>query len=562
MRLSAPGTGTSTALAAALVLGCSDISAPRVGTLVVTVSTQGATPDLDPDGYTLAIDNGVTQIVAVNSSVTFPDVPTGDYSATLTGLAPNCSINGNGVDTQTIEVIGRPVMIQFFVTCAPRTGTVRISTTTSGSEPDADGYSVLVGGVSRAGVPVNGSFDVLLTPEGNNSVELRGVAGNCSVDAPNPRTVSVVNGAVVQVDFVIRCVPSASLTVTIATSGVSPDPNGYELVVTEESRQVVSGAVPANTSLTISGLRGTTYVVTLTGIAANCDVSTSNRRAVTLVSGSPNQISIDVICETPRQLAYVSWNHSGADIHVIRSNGSDNFRLTDHAEGDLDPAWSADGSRIAFTSNRDGNYEVYVMAATGGNQVRLTNAPGADHLPTWSPDGSKIAFVSDHNGNTDIYAMNADGTSPVRLTTDPGLDTDPAWSPDGRTIAFRSEQGGTSGIWIMNADGSGRTRLTSSQMGDYQPAWSPDGTRIAFSSGTGNYTRDIVLINADGSGRTELTVGYENAQDPSWSSDGRKIAFTAYTYYYNTDIVLVSMEGIPYSPLMTSNSGTNPVWRP
>ena len=83
---------------------------------------------------------------------------------------------------------------------------------------------------------------------------------------------------------------------------------------------------------------------------------------------------------------------------------------------DFYPAWSPDGTKIAFTSDRDGIPKIYVMNADGTNQTRITDNPASDEAPAWSPDGSKIAFTSDRDGNPEIYVMNADGTDQTRLT--------------------------------------------------------------------------------------------------------------------------------------------------
>ena len=82
-----------------------------------------------------------------------------------------------------------------------------------------------------------------------------------------------------------------------------------------------------------------------------------------------------------------------------------------------------------FYSNRDGYYEIYVMNGDGSNQNRLTNNPAVDVNPAWSPDGTKIAFESNRDGNKEIYVMNADGSSLTRLTNNTADDSDPGWGP-------------------------------------------------------------------------------------------------------------------------------------
>jgi Tol biopolymer transport system component len=164
------------------------------------------------------------------------------------------------------------------------------------------------------------------------------------------------------------------------------------------------------------------------------------------------------------------------------------------------PAWSPDGTKIAFASTRDGNPEIYVMDPNGLNVVRLTNNPADDAQPAWSPDGSKIAFASNRDGNDEIYVMAANGTGQTNLTNSPGSDLVPAWSPDGTKIAFQSDRETNYAIWVMNADGSNPVRLTDPSAPAGAPAWSPDGTRIVYEQGG-----HIWVMNADGSRKIQIT---------------------------------------------------------
>ena len=96
-----------------------------------------------------------------------------------------------------------------------------------------------------------------------------------------------------------------------------------------------------------------------------------------------------------------------------------------HAEG---PAWSRDGSRLAFDSNRGGNYDIYVMNADGSGLFQVTHSSADDIFPTWSPDGSRLAFLSSRDGNWEVYVINLDGSGATNLTNDPAEDFSPAWS--------------------------------------------------------------------------------------------------------------------------------------
>jgi WD40 repeat protein len=208
-------------------------------------------------------------------------------------------------------------------------------------------------------------------------------------------------------------------------------------------------------------------------------------------------------------------------IYVVNVDGSGQTQLTKASNPDSYPAWSPDGSEIAFTRGRVDtleNNDVFVMDADGANQRDLSNDPAFDGFPAWSPDGAKIAFTSDRDGNPEIYTMNADGSGQTRLTDDPASDAHPAWSPDGTRIAFVSDRDGTFQLYTMSATGGGERRLTSGKdqpgipLGDYAPTWSPDATTIAYTADQGDGV-GIGLISADGGPTTLLpALGF----GPSW----------------------------------------------
>jgi pimeloyl-ACP methyl ester carboxylesterase len=194
-----------------------------------------------------------------------------------------------------------------------------------------------------------------------------------------------------------------------------------------------------------------------------------------------------------------------SDIYVMNADGSNPTNLTNNGANDFYPSFSGDGSKIAFTSTRDGNNEIYAMNADGSNQTRLTNNAADDYYPSFSSDGSKIAFASTRDVITEIYVMNADGSNQTRLTNNAAADTYPSFSGDGSKIAFTSTRdGGDLEIYVMNADGSNQTRLTNNAGADFFPSFSGDGSKIAFTSfRDGNY--EIYVMNADGSNPTNLT---------------------------------------------------------
>lgn len=242
------------------------------------------------------------------------------------------------------------------------------------------------------------------------------------------------------------------------------------------------------------------------------------------------------------------------DIFVMKTDGTEPRNLTaDPMSNDYSPAWSPDGTKIAFSSERLGNTEIYVMDADGENLVQLTRHRATDDSPSWSPDGRKIAFDSDRDhllgvgpgqiGDTEIYVMNADGENVVRLTETAGRDVEPSWSPDGSKIAFASDRDRRVNleIYVMNANGKNPVRLTRNPGWDADPNWSPDGTKIAFESRR-NENMDIYTIEPDGGNLVRLTKGPAVDNSPSWSPDGRKIAYSS-KHDENYEIYVIDADG-------------------
>ena len=214
--------------------------------------------------------------------------------------------------------------------------------------------------------------------------------------------------------------------------------------------------------------------------------------------------------------------------------------------------------KIVFHSTRDGNNEIYKMKSDGSNQTRLTFNEAGDVYPVWSPDGRQIAFQSDRDGNDEIYVMDADGRNQRNLTRHPKRDTFPDWHPDGARIAFVSDREGGkkhyTNIFVVDTDGNNAQQITDLYAFASRPKWSPDGTRIAFDAdfdkpGQGK-PRQIYIVNADGSHRWQVSnaSGRNTTILHGWAPDGQQILYTQTVDGRFDDVFLIVATLSPNKP--------------
>jgi Tol biopolymer transport system component len=546
--------------------GCDDPSGPPApGAIRVVVQASGE--DVILEGLRVVIVNGPTRQFGGEVELIIGGLSPGVHAVRLEGLAVNCQVTS--ANPRSVTVVSQQLTVaEFNMACAPRVGSVRVTTATTGAELDPDGYTaIVIDGPSRP-VPVNGTATIANVREGQRMVTLGGVAPNCAIAGADTATVNVQLAATADVAFSVQCQPSGSLKVTVSTTGVDPDPNGYAVAVQATSVNfTASRDIPPNGSVTFSSLGpAADYRVTLQDVAANCTVVGGGVQTVTVTAGGTTNVEFAVSCETPGLIAVVRDN----DIYVVKSNGTGATRLTSDPAPDGEPAWSSSG-QIAFTTVRHaGDIELYVMSENGTNPVRITTSAGADDAPSWSPDGQKIVFRSFRDVNSEIYVVNADGTGLIRLTNNSANDLQPAWSSTGK-IAFVSDRDHSSGeIYVMNEDGTNVVRLTRNDSAETSPAWSPDGSTIAFARDVECYygcRQDIFVMNADGSNARRLATGwatYQYHSDPSWSPNGRMIAFTRqYCDYYQCGVPavwLVDLQGTQLTQI--TDNAANPAWKP
>lgn len=274
------------------------------------------------------------------------------------------------------------------------------------------------------------------------------------------------------------------------------------------------------------------------------------------------------------KIAFAMLDNSNFEIFTVFPDGSQLAKLTDDPAEDIQPAWSPDGAKIAFTSNRSGSNQIYLASAESGSPIQLTSDQQND-LPVWLPDGKQLAFrTNDGSGLWWWRIINLETSSVIRFS-EPSYDffsQTPAWSPDGQRMAYMSlveqqaRNDGSSQIHVKNIDGTNDVALTNDIWANVSPVWSPDGKRIAFlSERDGTYNQfALYVMDDDGSNVIKLTqVVYSESVTYTWSPDGRQIAIGNDNLFGG--IYIIDVETGALKELLDvagKNNISSPSWQP
>ena len=225
------------------------------------------------------------------------------------------------------------------------------------------------------------------------------------------------------------------------------------------------------------------------------------------------------------RIAFVSDRSGAKELWVMRWDGTDAQELTSQRSIALAPAWSPDGSWLAFTSFLRGNPQLFLLKPTQGYLKPISTLPGVNSSPSFSPDGTRIAFATGERGSTEIYVVPVSGGAPELLTNTRGINTRPAWSPNGRQIAFTSTAAGSPQLYLMDAEGTNVRRLTFEDKYADEAAWAPDGIRLAYTSLVDDRFQ-LATLDLRTNART-IVPGPGNNESPCWSPDGTVLAFAS-----------------------------------
>lgn len=191
----------------------------------------------------------------------------------------------------------------------------------------------------------------------------------------------------------------------------------------------------------------------------------------------------------------------------------------------MSPAWSPDGSRVAYVSFEGGRPKVFVQTVGTGERRRVSERVGINGAPAWSPDGRKLALTLSFEGNPDIYVLELGSGNLRRITSSFGIDTSPAWTPDGDSLVFTSDRAGGPQIYRINANGRGQPeRLTFEGNYNADPDVSPEGDLVAFVHRNPDRKYRVAVLDLETGVMRVLSRGRLD-ESPTFAPNGRMILY-------------------------------------
>lgn len=382
---------------------------------------------------------------------------------------------------------------------------------------------------------------------------------------------------------------TGAVEVTTVSEGQDLDSDGYTIHL----RGAVSQTIGPNQTVAFAEVPAGDQEIHLSGVRGNCAVQQAHPRLIRVTADETFRLQFEVRCARAPLLGRMVYStvdpsverEVNGDLYTMTPDGSSQQRITSTLLVERFPSIAPDGARILFQGAEYDlvdvrtHFGIYVMNADGSGLIALINDRSDNVEPAWSPDGSVIAFTKstphpDESSDTDIYLIDPDGTGLVNITRTPGFwENSPAWSPDGARIMFQAYAGSVSGLYVMNADGTQPTLLTSDPISIGRGSWSPDGSRVVFESFVPQMeSYDLAVIDADGTNRVRLTDLPGSEHSPSWSPDGLRIVFQyfppGYRYWEppKTEVYTVRPDGtaltnVTRTPNANEFLGANP-WGP
>lgn len=262
------------------------------------------------------------------------------------------------------------------------------------------------------------------------------------------------------------------------------------------------------------------------------------------------------------RIAYVNRQGYSNRLVVADSDGFGELTVWSANEPIMSPAWSVDGTHLAYVTFENARAVVYAQSLLTNQRVLLANFRGSNSAPAWSPDGKNLAIVLSRDGNSQIYLVRADGSNlrRVKSTASGGIDTEPNFSPDGRYLLFTSDRGGSAQIYRAPVDGGAVERITFGEGSNYSPRYSPDGKSFVFAHRENG--KFYIAIQDFKSRQMQLLTGGGWEKRPSFSPNGKLVLFASESRSRGI-LATVSSDGrVKQKLIPQAGDVREPVWGP
>ncbi|QDC45025.1 Tol-Pal system beta propeller repeat protein TolB [Methylophilus medardicus] len=260
------------------------------------------------------------------------------------------------------------------------------------------------------------------------------------------------------------------------------------------------------------------------------------------------------------RIAYVTKVGKRFTLQIADYDGFNAQTLVSSNEPIISPAWSPDGSKMAYVSFEKKKPIVFVQSLYTGERKIVANFKGNNSAPAWSPDGNKLAVVLTYGANSQIYTISADGSNLQQITKSSAIDTEPAFSPDGSAIYFSSDRGGRPQIYKVSATGGTPTRVTFEGGYNVSPRFSPDGKYLAYIRNDGGAFK--VAVQDLGTGDVKLLSTGSQDESPSFAPNARTIMYATRVGGKGT-LATVTVDGLVRQRLSEAGGDIRePAWGP
>lgn len=260
------------------------------------------------------------------------------------------------------------------------------------------------------------------------------------------------------------------------------------------------------------------------------------------------------------RIAYINRQGQAYRLVVADSDGFGEQAVLAINQPILSPAWSPDGSHLAYVTLEKGHAVVYVQSLYTNQRIELANFSGSNSAPAWSPDGKYLALVLTRDGSSQIYLVRTNGSELRRLTFGGSIDTEPNFSPDGQHLLFTSDRGGSAQVYRMSIDGGSPERLTFEGSSNFSPRYSPDGKSFVFSHESGGHF--YVAVYDFESRQIQLLTEGGWEKKPSFSPNGKLVLYSSEAKLHGI-LATVSSDGrVKQRMFPQSGDIREPIWGP